>query len=139
KPDGSNLQAPHQRRYWQSLDAKSAFEQYKMRQLGVGNVVDVPLDENALQNLASADIEGVFCMYTDDLKDFYTKAQEKLKDSGEKLAETGIDLFQGVIDGQPVKYSEKLPEGPGWIVELRGHTYNKNLEFVKDTLVYNIN
>jgi hypothetical protein len=38
------------------------------------------------------------------------------------------------------KYSENPPDGAGWVVELRGHTYHqKGREFLIDTLVFNLN
>ena len=98
-------------------------------------MVDVPLGETALQNLANLDIEAVFPMYTDNLKDFFDKAKAKTKEFQTEL--DGIDHF---IPPQPSKkYSEMEPTGGGWVVELRGYTYNKKQrEFVIDTLVYNI-
>jgi type IV pilus assembly protein PilM len=142
KPDGTNLKEPFQTKYWNNTAAHAAYEQYRQRRLGLGNVVDVPLEEEALQNLATADVESVNCLFTDDLKDFYTKAKERYlsKEMGhQRFDESGIDVFQPTIDGQPKLYSEMLPEGAGWIVELRGHTYQKDLEFIQRTLVYNLN
>src|SRR5439155_8189035 len=51
----------------------------------------------------------------------------------------GIDKF--VPKGEnSKKYSELVPEGPGWVIEVRGHTYhNKHREFLIDTFVYNLN
>src|SRR5205823_4830783 len=72
-PDGTNLdmKLPFQARYVHNPDAQAAREQFEDRKLGKGNVADVPLDEKSLQNLANLDIEAVFTLYTEDLKDFF--------------------------------------------------------------------
>src|SRR5262249_9361198 len=123
-PDGTNLDMPFQLKYVNTQDARAARLQYDERKLGTGNVVDVPLDEKSLQNLANCDIEAVFPLYCEDLKDFFNKAKEQTKAWGLELA--GIDLFEPpATGGQPAKkYSELIPEGQGWVVELRGYTYN---------------
>src|SRR5262249_18405793 len=108
---------------------------------GEGNIADLPLDDAALQNLINIDIEGIFSMYVDNPKEFYDKAKAKMLEvSKESL--TGIDLFippgEGGAPGK--KPSDNLPTGPGWIVELRGHTYNKkSRDFIQDILVFNLN
>jgi len=135
-PDGNNLQyTPKQQIYWKTKPAQDAYDQYKQRKLGQTNVVDVPMDDEALKNFCHVDIEGEFCMYTDDLKDFFTKVKAKTKEFNAEL--DGIDIF---IPPDGKKYSENPPDGPGWVVELRGSTYNhKHREFLIDTLVYNLN
>lgn len=144
RPDGTNLdpRLAFQMKYVLNEDAKAAREQYDNRKLGKDNVADVPLDEKSLQNLANVDLEGMFTLYTEDLKDFFNKAKEKAKE--QKINELeGIDKFfldppAGVKPDK--KYSELTPEGPGWVIELRGYTYNKaHREFLIDTLIYNIN
>src|SRR5262245_4629741 len=144
-PDGANLdmKLPFQAKYVLNETAKAAREQYEDRKFGKSNVVDTPLEERALQNLANVDLEAVFTLYTEDLKDFFNKAKAKAKE--QKIDELeGIDkFFLDTPPGRPKpdkKYSEIVPEGPGWVIELRGYTYHKDhREFVLDTLVYNIN
>ncbi|MFL5343057.1 MAG: type IV pilus assembly protein PilM [Gemmataceae bacterium] len=144
QPDGSNLHEVlraggdgkplNQTIYWKRPEAQAAYEQFKARKVGQGNVIDVPLDEQSLQNLCNVDIEAIFPVYTDDLKLFFEAAKKKTKEEY-KIELDGIDRF---VPGEK-KYSEMVPEGPGWVIELRGYTYHKgNHDFLVDTLVYNI-
>jgi type IV pilus assembly protein PilM len=137
QPDGRNLQyTPKQQTYWNTRPAREAYDQYKQRKLGQTNVVDVPMDDEALKNFCHVDIEGEFCMYTEDLKDYFNKVKTKTKTEFKNELD-GIDVY---IPADGKKYSENPPEGPGWVVELRGSTYNHlNRAFLIDTLVYNLN
>jgi len=138
QPDGTNLDmdVEFQKKHVRKSEAKAATEQYDNRKFGKNEVADVPLNDESLKHLASLDIEAVFAMYTDDLKDFMTKAKDVTKNKfGNELE--GIDRYK-LPDGK--KYMDTMPEGGGWIVELRGYTYNlEGREFIVDTLVYNIN
>lgn len=143
QPDGKNLlhfdkndKPVNQKVFW-TTDAQLANEQYQMRRLGTGNVVDLPLDDQALQHLVNIDVESIYPLYVDDLKEFYTKAKEKTqKDFGDAL--TGIEVFSPPAPAK--RYSEEFPTGKGWVVEIRGTTYNKDYrKFLIETLVFNLN
>src|SRR5262249_53711715 len=65
-PDGRNLvnfdknEPPvKQREFWTDA-ANAANRQFQERRLGTGNVVDLPLDDEALKNLINIDIEAIF-------------------------------------------------------------------------------
>src|SRR5205085_1908106 len=96
-----------------------------------------PLDEEALRNLVNVDVHAIYPLYVDNLKAFYENARKKTQEREDVLA--GIDLF--VPPGENAKkYSEALPEGAGWVVEVRGYTYqHKAREFLLDTVVFNTN
>jgi type IV pilus assembly protein PilM len=144
KPDCSNLKDyklenpayPNQVEF-KTKEAKTAAEEYLARLRGEGNVADLPLDDQSLQHLVNVDVEAIFTMYVDDLEAFYNKAKTETKARyGDPLS--GIDRF--TAPGQK-KYSEDLPKKvPGWIVEIRGHTYQKRgRDFLTDTVVFNLN
>jgi type IV pilus assembly protein PilM len=144
QPSGVNLtnpSRPNQLQYWKTAAGMSAFDQLRRRRIGDPNLLDVPLDEEALQNLATVDVDAVYCLYAEDLKAFMERAKSHTKDVL-KLELDGIDDFvPPTVDGTPPKKpSETPPEGSGWVVELRGYTYhNGGRQFVRDTLVYNLN
>ncbi|MCX7702102.1 MAG: type IV pilus assembly protein PilM [Gemmataceae bacterium] len=150
RPDGSNMfdftQARprfnvNQKKYVTPA-AREAAEQFQRRWLGDSNVADRPMDDEHLRHLINIDVEGVFTMYVDDLKAFYQMVQKRMMDESQEDIKSSLDLFVPYgPDGQPqTKYSEALPEGPGWIVEVRGHTYNLNgRNFLLDTIVFNTN
>jgi hypothetical protein len=146
QPNGVNLQDSNQQMYWKNARAISALQQLMQRKLGQGNVVDMPMDEEALKNLATVDIEGVHCMYAADLKQFMEKAKTATKGFGREL--DGIDIFVPPAAGNAPgkKYSEAPPDGEGWVFELRGSTYYSprndivtTTEFLVNCLVYNLN
>ncbi len=147
-PDGTNLvnhdknnPAVNQRKFM-TKDTEEANRQYQERRLGSGNVVDLPMDDRSLRHLINVDIEALYPLYVDDLKTFYENARSITKAKfGDPLA--GIDLFSPSTPegGQaPKKYNDEFPTGPGWIVEVRGHTYFHDPDqFLLKTLVFNLN
>jgi type IV pilus assembly protein PilM len=144
RPDGTNLlnfqQFKIDQRKYRTQAAMDAWTQYRQRLLGEGNVSDLPLDDSALQNLIDIDIESLNSQYVPDGRAFYEKAKAEIKS---KFSETmvGLDSFTPPDGpGAGKSYSDNLPAGEGWIIELRGHTYNRNArDFLRDTLVFNIN
>lgn len=146
QPNGANLLDSNQERYWKNQKSIEALQQFLNRKHGIGNSVDTPMDDESLKNLVAVDIEGVHCMYASDLKAFFEKARAATKGFGREL--DGIDVFMRPASGNVAakKYSEELPEGEGWVFELRGHTYYSprndptfTTDFVVNTLVYNLN
>jgi type IV pilus assembly protein PilM len=150
RPDGSNLsdftraRPPfnvNQKRYV-TPEALEAAEQFYRRWLGDSALADRPMDDEHLRHLINIDVEGVFTMYIDDLKAFYQMVQKRMLEESQEDIKSSLDLFVPYgPDGQPQpKYSEALPEGPGWIVEVRGHTYHQGgRNFLLDTIVFNTN
>lgn len=145
--DGSNLfdytdnnPVVLQRHFW-TKQAQDANQQYQERRLGKGNVVDLPMDETSLKHLINVDIEAVFPMYVENLKDFYDKAKDVTTNTF-KDPLIGIELFSPPgSGGTPAKrYSEEFPTGAGWIVEVRGATYFDDYrELLRKTVVFNLN
>lgn len=152
QPDGSNLvnydrnvPAVNQTEF-KTRETIEANREYQERRLGMGNVVDLPLSDHSLRNLINIDIEALYPMYVDDLKAFYENARSVTSSTKYNDQLAGIDLFSppAPAGGQaPRKYNEEFPTGPGWIVELRAHTYfnpkENNREFLLRTLVFNLN
>jgi type IV pilus assembly protein PilM len=118
-----------QRVYWRNDPAIKALERLKQLQTGSGNT-EIPLDYETRQNLPTLDIEAMECRYVEDLE-AALKAASALNQQ----------LFNNPrLDGLSKEQQDSPPKGPGWIVELRGYTYNKNgRRFIADTLIYNLN
>lgn len=136
QPDGSNLKAPHQIPYWNNTSAKLAASEYRDRVQG-GQSADQPLPEDVRENLVLVDIEAVNSMYTDNLKQFFDNAQRLLaRDAGTRsFLEAGMCKYD--VDNPPTE--KPPPDGGGWIIEIRGSTYQKaNRQFILDTLLYNL-
>lgn len=71
------------------------------------NFIDRPLDVKLRKHLPLVEIEAVNSLYTDNLRS-----------AAEKLREVGTDG-----DWYNPADKERMPEGGGWIIEVRGYTY----------------
>src|SRR6185295_8254847 len=95
-----------------------------------GQSADAPIDETIRENLVLCDLESVDARFCTDLKSFIEKAKVGSKNDG------GTEL-KGMLKydyDNPPKDGEK-----GWVVELRGTTYNKeSVNFLVDTLIHNL-
>lgn len=149
-PGSTNLELPEQRSFWQDSNAKRdqrrAF-QLHLQRMAAGVPIDKLFDEDLSEHLAMVNIESIDGRYTDNLQGFLTNAAKYGKTiSGLEI--TDDLLAGGVIDGKPVpaeieqadgKSVPKAPEGAGWVIELRGYTYNSNAtKFLRACLVENL-
>jgi type IV pilus assembly protein PilM len=122
-PDPTNLPKNPQIRgkYWNAA-AERAHDNLAKRiaaPLSNDNKAD---EEKELPDLIQVNIEAVLPMFTNDLKVFYANLERDKK-----------------FDGMPQRDKDNPPEGPGWVVELRGFTYHRfKSEFLRETLVENI-
>jgi type IV pilus assembly protein PilM len=135
RPDGSNLQEPKQRVYWNTQLAKNARDEYLDRVRG-GQSADQPIADELRQNLVLMDIEAVNSLYTDNLKQVFETAKTVVpRVSGyQTLAEAGMCQYDA--DNPP---KEAPPDGAGWVMEIRGSTYHRDgRKFILDTLVHNL-
>jgi type IV pilus assembly protein PilM len=70
-------------------------------------------------------IEAIDCRYTEDLAAFWRQVQNDKRNS------------RGDI--RPLKQYDQLPDGKGWVVELRGYTFHRDRgRFLVDTFVENL-
>jgi len=122
RPDGENLDQRQKATYWTKEHGDEAYKKYATLQAtGEGKV------DEALADLVQINLEAVSAMYTNDLAGYF----KRLKDSNP----------DGRLYGMPEGDQKNPPKqrDPGWVVELRGYTYNKNQsQFVLDTLVDNL-
>jgi type IV pilus assembly protein PilM len=149
-PGTTNLELPEQRFFWQDTNAKRnqrrAFELHLTR-LAQGVPLEKLLDEDLSEHLAMVNIESIDARYTDNLQGFLTNAAAYAQ------KESGIDITQDLLPaiefgGKTLpaekeevdkKWIPKAPEGAGWVIELRGYTYNSDAtKFLKSCLVKNL-
>ncbi|HEV3263384.1 MAG TPA: type IV pilus assembly protein PilM [Gemmataceae bacterium] len=117
---------PDVRKYW-NYKAQKAYLKLWQRQATVQGG-DSKAEDEGVEDLIQINLEAVESQYTTDLKAYFNaikndkRAKENLETS--KLAWS-------------VKERENLPEGRGWVIELRGYTYHKGdeLNFLTDVLL----
>ncbi len=141
RPDGSHIPVRTQEgiksweKYFQSVKGggKKAFDDARARRAAAEDAPPGPNDAKAEDEIkkrtTELHVEGIIPLYSDDLPAFY----KKLKDDKSGL------LGMRSADKDPLlKGGEGLPKS-GWLVEIRGFTYNAGgKEFVVDTLVENL-
>jgi type IV pilus assembly protein PilM len=140
EPNGGNLKSTNkwlddpdklinQTVYWNTNEARNAVEQYRERIAG-GQSADQPIPEEIREHLPLVDIETVYCLYCDNLKQFFERAERESK------------IASGFGLGGMLKYDRDNPpkdNEKGWVVELRGTTWQKdNRKFIIDSLVHNL-
>src|SRR5262249_6829927 len=82
-------------------------------------------EEEWRDDLIQANVESVFCEFTDNLGDYYTKMKSSIQDP--RFLKDMLKADQ-----------EKAPEGKGWVVEVRGYTYHRDTyDFVTKVVVNN--
>jgi type IV pilus assembly protein PilM len=115
--------------YWNTEPAREAWRQYRDRVRG-GQLADIMMPDAVKEHLFLADLEAVDCLYTDNLKAFFDRAQPYSKQfSGSELA--GMCPYDRA---NPPKETDA-----GWVFEIRGSTYQKEgREFILNTLVENL-
>ncbi len=115
--------------------AQDAFLLWRQKQLVAGKELTSEKqqeeeEKNIKPHLLQVNIEGITCIYSDDLSGFFSR-----------LATNENALFgMGQAERENVKNqkTEVLPK-KGWIFEIRGYTYHEDEEdFVIDTLVENL-
>jgi hypothetical protein len=136
QPDGSNLKEhPRQTQYWANPKAAEALREYQDRVRG-GQKADQPMPDDIRENLVLMDVEAISSLYTENLKMAFDNAQRAM------TKYSGVSSF---LDAGMCKYDvenpprEAPPEGAGWVIEIRGSTYQKDgRQFFLDTLVRNL-
>jgi type IV pilus assembly protein PilM len=127
-------------------DAQKAFQLFEEKKFG--QLKDRPpaeaeqIDRFIKQNLIQINIAGVNALYTDDLGPYFRKIHkdgEGLRGMTALEKKNVID-FVGEADAEKQNQSPLLkPSKDGWVVEIRGYTYNKAGEsFVMDTIIENL-
>jgi type IV pilus assembly protein PilM len=142
KPDGSNLSAEAKAAYWNE-DAQTALDNFLAQARGTAKAsVAAPqpkgkknqgpskLDEEVWRaNLIQANVESVYCVFCNDLGGYFKGVAKQLEDN---------NLHRFRVNEKAIKAA--LPDGRGWIVEVRGYTYHKGeRQFVLEAVADNFN
>ena len=135
-----NMSGADQRKWWdfatEKQDGRRAAEKYfARRRQGVDPRLAVG-DDDLRDCLATVDIEAVHNRYVTNLKGLYENAADYQKRFVSPKEE---DWFAG-MNADELK---KMPEGEGWVFEIRGTTWydgpgSKTKEFILATLVSNL-
>lgn len=153
--DNGNMKGNRLDEYWRTTEGLKAIEKYRQRMSQGINPLATIVDDDKREFLPMIDIEGVYSRHTKDLKTLYTNIRDRRQKDiggrqlfpGSKLAPTewwavkeGRDL-SNIADNDA---EDVLPEGEGWVIEVRGYTYfhpNDTFstnKFIIDTLLKNI-
>jgi type IV pilus assembly protein PilM len=145
RPDGSNLVSRSAVNKYVTQSAKLALDKLRARQAG-SKASDKTPDKNTekvaedadsgVSDLIQVNVEAMDCRYCDDLAAFW--------DGLKKKPDFNIENVRPQKDPKDVKDAASKVDPPeantkGWVVELRGYTYNSGKKgFVLDTLVTNL-
>jgi type IV pilus assembly protein PilM len=119
------------KKYW-TADAQKAYLTV-IEQQAAGKGAEAKSED--LKHLVQINIEAVYPIYCNDLKAYH----EALKTNLLKLK--GNDYLKRMLTEEELAKGpdEVLKTNKGWVIELRGYTYNKDhLEFLLDTLQHNL-
>jgi type IV pilus assembly protein PilM len=105
--------------YW-TREARYAAFKYWQRHNG-GATISRPEDEG-VKDLMQINVETVEPRWSTDLKNGYF---DVLKTNPQTQA----------LNGMAENDKKAAPEGPGWVVEVRGYTYHKTPDFIADSFV----
>ena len=137
-----NLDLADQKPYWITGPQQLAIGKHYER-IAAGVPLNKLYDDDKSENLATVNIEAVDCRYSDNVQAFLINAQ----DFADKVSGLPILLdFPANVEKVPVedsaarvKEAPKAPEGPAWIIEIRGYTYNSDAtNFLRKCLVGNL-
>jgi len=107
------------RPYWTPEARYAAFKYWQRHSSGA--TMSRPEDEG-VKDLVQVNVETVEPLWSTDLKNVYF---DKLKASPQTQALTGMTEND----------KKAPPDGPGWVIEVRGYTYHKVPDFVADSFV----
>ena len=124
RPDGSNLSTDARKLFW-NASAEEAYKKLQMEQAGTLKAAEKTDEEEWRKDLIQANIESVYCVFSDDLTGYYTNVKTQL----------GTGLLQTMAEND----QKKPPEGKGWLVEVHGYTYHhKGPLFAAKAVVANL-
>jgi type IV pilus assembly protein PilM len=130
-PDGSNLSEEARKIFWNSR-AQEAYKRFNLQQAGspkagseikMGDRVD---EESWRDDLIQANVESVYCIYCFDLATFHKKLTTD---------RSHLDKIKDTMNENDFKTA---PTGTGWLVEVKGYTWNKGgYQFISKAIVDN--
>ncbi|HLJ92410.1 MAG TPA: type IV pilus assembly protein PilM [Gemmataceae bacterium] len=124
RPDGSNLSDEAKKLFWGPL-AEDAYNKLKMEEAGTLKATEKTDEEEWRRDLIQANVESVYCQFSDDLSGYYNNVRAQ--------------LGSGLLETMSENDRKKPPEGKGWLVEVHGYTYHrKGANFVAKSLVANL-
>lgn len=139
RSDGSNL-APFQRQaYWDDVAGKprgkAAYselvrrETFSRDQFGNDGYQPGDILGKGIDQLVELNVEAVNCRFTDNLSTYWQQVKAGGTAGERKVKE----------DVRPMSHWDKSPEGPGWVIEIRGYTFHQDQKrFLVEVLLENL-
>jgi len=126
RPDGSNLPDEAKKLFWKG-PAQDALKEFQEQEAGTAKAAEKKDEEEWRKDLIQANIESVYCVFSDDLAGYYSAIKSEM-------------TRQELWDALAKQKSWKNPlEGKGWLVEVHGYTYHRGREeFVDKAIVENL-
>jgi hypothetical protein len=139
RQDGKNLSDQQRAAYWNVVQNRPrgevAYKELVRRQTlsrdEFGNDGYEPGDTlgKNIDQLIEFNIESVDCKFTENLSGFWQQVKGGGKAEERKVKE----------DVRPIEHWDKSPDGAGWVVELRGYTFQLDQKrFVQEVLLENL-
>jgi type IV pilus assembly protein PilM len=125
----------------EALKAFAMLEEKRFGKSSGGDAKKVAADDEFIKkHLIQINVEGISALYSDDLpvyfKTVYQFSDLLLAMSSEERKL--VKKFATADEAASAEFKAKLPV-KGWVVEIRGYTYNKGTgQFVEDTIVENL-
>ena len=121
-------------------DAIKAFNKLEAKRFKLAERADPKDEEYIKKHLIQVSLEGINDLWTEDFQ-YYWKNIWSLNDRLTGMTQTEKDLVKDFIKGSQAQAdaAKALLPSKGWIVEIRGYTYNMGAdEFVLETILENL-
>jgi type IV pilus assembly protein PilM len=125
RPDGTNLSDEAKKLFWPR--GQEAYAEFMMQETGRGKAAEKRDEEEWRKDLIQANIESVYCLYSDDLSGYYNAVKSEFQRK---------ELWD-VLSKQK-SWTTELKD-KGWLVEIHGYTYHRGgPQFVDKAIVDNL-
>ena len=116
--------------YWNTNEARNAMEQYHERIAG-GQSADQPIPEEIREHLPLVDVETVYCLYCDNLKQFFDRAEPRVGNDEWVSSWTACSNTTATTRRRTTRKVGSI--------EIRGTSWQKDgRKFIIDSLVHNL-
>ncbi len=126
-----------QRAFWNTEEGRRAYIKYTER-LSQGIPLEKLRDDDMSLYLATCNLESVYCRYVDNIGTFLAAADAVVKATFNENIAKDMKESEVETDETLKRKKPKAVEGGGWVFELRGYTYHKDPNFIRRSLLRNL-